>query len=245
MAGDQDMGEMLKTRNTPWLGPVGPNGAPDAEGTQRVVPRTRFDTPAQLTVVHAEDAKVVPLFGEQRDALVGLPSTLADSYSGMVVRGWFVQSLLVEAIVRDEAGQGASAQDALERALEFAARDRVVLPFLLDPIPELLERHARRDPAQADLISEILALRARLQSSAVRQASESLPEPLTESETRVLRLLATDLSKQEIGNELYVSVNTVKTHVKHVYAKLDVRTRRQAVQRARALGLLTYSSRNP
>jgi LuxR family maltose regulon positive regulatory protein len=79
----------------------------------------------------------------------------------------------------------------------------------------------------------------------VRQASESLPEPLTESETRVLRLLATDLSKQEIGNELYVSVNTVKTHVKHVYAKLDVRTRRQAVQRARALGLLTYSSRNP
>ena len=60
----------------------------------------------------------------------------------------------------------------------------------------------------------------------------------------MLRLLATELSKREIGNELYVSVNTVKTHVKHLYAKLDVRTRRQAVERARGLGLLTYSSRN-
>ena len=238
------MGEMLKTRDKPWLGPVGPTGAPDDEGAQRVVPRTRFDSPPRLTVVNGEVAKVVPLFSEQRDALVGLPSTLGDTHSGMVVRGWFVQSLLVEAVVRDEAGQGASAEDALERALEFAARDRVLLPFLVDPIPELLERHARRHPAQADLISEILELRAGLEGTAVRQASESLPEPLTESETRVLGLLATDLSKQEIGNELYVSVNTVKTHVKHLYAKLDVRTRRQAVERARALGLLTYSSRN-
>ena len=73
---------------------------------------------------------------------------------------------------------------------------------------------------------------------------ETLREPLTDSETRVLRLLATDLSKREIGNELYVSVNTIKTHVKHLYAKLDVRTRRQAVERGRRLELLTYSSRS-
>ena len=206
--------------------------------------RTRFDSPPHLTVVNGEDAKVVPLFSEQRGALVGLPATLADSHSGMAVRGWFVQSLLVEAVVRDEAGQGASAEYALERALELAEGDRVLLPFLVDPVPELLERYARRDTAHAELISEIFELRTGLEGAGSDQASESLPEPLTESELRVLRLLATDLSKREIGNELYVSVNTVKTHVKHLYAKLDVRTRRQAVERARALGLLTHSSRN-
>jgi LuxR family maltose regulon positive regulatory protein len=162
----------------------------------------------------------------------------------MAVRGWFVQSLLVEAVVRDEAGRGATAGRVLERALQLAERDRVLLPFLVDPIPELLERYASRNTAHAELISEIFELRMRLEGAGTDRAAESLPDPLTESEIRVLRLLATDLSKREIGNELYVSVNTVKTHVKHLYAKLDARTRRQAVERARALGLLTYSARN-
>jgi LuxR family maltose regulon positive regulatory protein len=244
MAGDQEMEEMLKTREKPWLGPVRLNGAADDEGTRRVVSRTRFDSPPQLRVVNGEDAKVVPLFSEQRGALVGLPAPLGDSHSATAVRGWFVQSLLVEAVVRDEAGQGAAAEHALERALELAAHDRVLLPFLVDPIPELLERYASRDTAHADLVSEIFKLRTGLEGAGTDQASESPPEPLTESEIRVLRLLATDLSKREIGNELYVSVNTVKTHVKHLYAKLDVRTRLQAVERGRTLGLLTYSSRN-
>jgi hypothetical protein len=63
------MGDMLETRDEPWLGPVRLNGAADDGGTQRVVPRTRFDSPPQLTVVNGEDAKVVPLFSGpvQRD----------------------------------------------------------------------------------------------------------------------------------------------------------------------------------
>ena len=237
------MGEMLKTRDKPWLGPVRLNRAADDGGMQRVVPRNRVDSPPHLTLVNGEDT-VVPPFGEERAARVGLPATLGDSHSNMAVRGWFVQSLLVEAVVRDEAGHSAAAEHALERALELAAHDRVLSPFLVDPVPELLERHGSRDTAHADLISEIFELRTGLGGAGADQASESLPEPLTESEIRVLRLLTTDLSKREIGNELYVSVNTVKTHVKHLYAKLDVRTRRQAVERARALDLLTYSSRN-
>jgi LuxR family maltose regulon positive regulatory protein len=238
------MGEMLNTQDKPWLGPTGPGGAADDDEGQRVVHRTRFDSPGQLTVVNGEDAKVVPLFTEQRGALVGVPATLSDRHSGMAVRGWFVQSLLVEAVVRDEAGHGATAEHALERALELAEHDRVLSPFLVDPVPELLERHARRHTGHADLISEIFELRTELEGAGTDQAPESLPAPLTEREIRVLRLLATDLSKREIGNELYVSVNTVKTHVQHLYAKLDVRTRRQAVERARALDLLTYSTRN-
>jgi LuxR family transcriptional regulator, maltose regulon positive regulatory protein len=132
----------------------------------------------------------------------------------------------------------------LERALELAECDRVLSPFLVDPIPELLERHARRSTGYRNLISEIFDLLAGLERPSPLRAAEALREPLTERESRILRLLATDLSKREIGNELYVSVNTVKTHVKHLYAKLDVKTRRQAVERARALGLLRYSWRS-
>jgi LuxR family maltose regulon positive regulatory protein len=63
-------------------------------------------------------------------------------------------------------------------------------------------------------------------------------EPLTERELAVLRLLATRLSNREIGRELYVSVNTVRTHVQAVYRKLEASTRAEAVARARQLGLL-------
>jgi DNA-binding CsgD family transcriptional regulator len=70
-------------------------------------------------------------------------------------------------------------------------------------------------------------------------------EPLTESETRVLRYLPTHLGASEIAAELGLSANTVKTHVRHLYLKLGVHSRREAVQRARAIGLLTGSSRRP
>jgi LuxR family maltose regulon positive regulatory protein len=63
-------------------------------------------------------------------------------------------------------------------------------------------------------------------------------EPLTERERTMLRYLASALSNAEIANELYVSVNTVKTHQRAVYRKLGVAGRREAVRRARALGLL-------
>jgi LuxR family transcriptional regulator, maltose regulon positive regulatory protein len=237
------MEQMLRTREKQRL-PAVALKAGDAGGVQHGVPRTPVDPPPHLRMVVGEDADAVPLMGERRRADVGLSPIAGDSSAAIAVRGWFIQSLLVEAMVRHEAGHGTTAEHALERALEFAAHDRVLLPFVIDPVPELLERHARRPTAHAELISEILELRAGLERTTARQASESPPEALTETETRILRLLATDLSKREIGNELYVSVNTVKTHVRHLYAKLDVRTRRQAVERARALGLLTYSLRS-
>jgi LuxR family maltose regulon positive regulatory protein len=90
---------------------------------------------------------------------------------------------------------------------------------------------------------EISGLLAEPETAPSASEAEPLLEPLTESETRVLRYLPTNLSKREIADELYVSVNTVKTHVKHLYAKLDVQTRRRAVERARELGLLSHTSR--
>ena len=66
-------------------------------------------------------------------------------------------------------------------------------------------------------------------------------DPLSESETRVLRYLPTDLSAREIADELFLSWYTVKTHMRHLYAKLGTHTRHETVQRARALGLLAPS----
>jgi DNA-binding CsgD family transcriptional regulator len=66
---------------------------------------------------------------------------------------------------------------------------------------------------------------------------------LTDGEIRVLHYLPTNLSAREIAGELYLSVNTVKTHQRHLYQKLGARSRSQAVERARASGLLAPSSR--
>jgi LuxR family maltose regulon positive regulatory protein len=61
---------------------------------------------------------------------------------------------------------------------------------------------------------------------------------LSEREREVLRLLATELSGPEIARQLYVSVNTLRTHTKHIFSKLAVNPRRAAVRRAGELGLL-------
>lgn len=71
-----------------------------------------------------------------------------------------------------------------------------------------------------------------------REPREGVAEDLTEREQAVLRLLATSLSQREIGAALYVSLNTVKTHTRGIFRKLDASNRREAVERARALGLL-------
>jgi DNA-binding CsgD family transcriptional regulator len=67
-------------------------------------------------------------------------------------------------------------------------------------------------------------------------------EPLTESEARVLRYLPTYMGSPEIAAELYVSANTVKTHLRHLYRKLGAHSRQEAVQRAQAIGLLAAPS---
>ena len=67
---------------------------------------------------------------------------------------------------------------------------------------------------------------------------QQLPEPLSQAEARVLRFLQTSLSAPEIARELYVSVNTIRTHMRHLYDKLGAHRRLEAIDRARALGLL-------
>ena len=112
--------------------------------------------------------------------------------------------------------------------------------FLLHPVPGLLERHARRRTAHPALITDILNLLAGRKPAPSAGLQPPL-EALSSSEIWVLRYLPTNLSMPEIANELYISHNTVRTHMRHLYAKLGTHRRADTVARARALGLLAPS----
>jgi LuxR family maltose regulon positive regulatory protein len=158
---------------------------------------------------------------------------------------WLAQAFLLEAIARDALGDQAAAGHALERALDQAEPDRALLWFLLHPAPGLLERHARQRTAHAALIAQILDLLAGNRPAPRPAGSRPPLEPLSKSEIRVLRYLPTHLSAPEIAGELSVSTSTVKTHLRNLYAKLGAHSRSEAVESARALGLLAPSARPP
>src|SRR4051794_40784584 len=97
----------------------------------------------------------------------------------------------------------------------------------------LLDVLRRRDPSWP------YPQRLRAALAAPRDRPEQgLLDPLSERELDVLRLLATDLDGPEISRRLFISINTVRTHTKNIYAKLGVQSRRAAVTQARELGLL-------
>jgi LuxR family maltose regulon positive regulatory protein len=185
----------------------------------------------------------------------GAADTLAPVLDGSIpgVRPMrMVTALLLEARARDALGDRATTGRVLEQALDITESNGLLLPFLLDPIPALLERHRRYRTAHPALISQILDLPTTSASPArpssgqagwARSRGQTLIEQLTDSETRVLRYLPTHLTVHEIANELFISVNTVSTHKRHLFAKLGVHSRREAVDRARALGLLVPATR--
>jgi LuxR family maltose regulon positive regulatory protein len=154
-----------------------------------------------------------------------------------------IEALLLKASVEDALGDTGASSRALERALELAEPKGLVLPFLLHPAPELLERHLRVRGTHASLIREILNLQSGHAPAARAEDAKPLRQALSESELRVLRYLPTNLRAPEIAAELFVSANTIRTHTRNVYAKLGVHSRTEAVDRARELGLLSPSSR--
>jgi LuxR family transcriptional regulator, maltose regulon positive regulatory protein len=156
---------------------------------------------------------------------------------------WDVQAFLLQAIACDALGDPGGARRALELALDHAAPEELLFPFLYDPAPGLLDRHRRHGTAHVGLIAGILNVLAGSTPSSPLPGSRRLREPLSHAEARVLRYLPTKLSAPEIAGELYLSVNTVKTHMRHLYDKLGVHRRHEAVEQARALGLLAPSPR--
>jgi LuxR family maltose regulon positive regulatory protein len=161
-----------------------------------------------------------------------------DSSAPLIWPVWLAQAFLLEAIARDSLGDTHSADRALERALDHAEPDGVLLWFLLQPAPALLERHARHRTSHAALLADIQSMLAGPGTEPRPTGPPPVREPLSESELRVLRYLPTNLTAPEIAGELSVSRNTVKTHMRNLYTKLDTHRRAEAVARARDLGLL-------
>ena len=143
---------------------------------------------------------------------------------------------MLRALVHHARRDETAAVAELGAALEAAAPAGYVRLFLDEgaPLSELLIG-LERPPAASAFVD-----RLRQAAYASSAASSAVPrvDGLSERELDVLRLLATARTGPQIASELFVSVNTLRTHTKHIFTKLGVTTRRAAVARAAELGLL-------
>jgi LuxR family maltose regulon positive regulatory protein len=147
-----------------------------------------------------------------------------------------IEAHLLDALACRDLGDEGAAELATEQALNLAEPDRLILPFAMTGAWQLLETMPPHRTSHAALVSDILdAVRG-----PDRAESATMPvERLSRSELRVLRYLPTNLTRREIAGELSVSLNTVDTHVRRIYAKLGATDRTGAVERARELRLLS------
>ena len=149
-----------------------------------------------------------------------------------------VEAHLIAGLAHRELGDQRAANQAAERALALAEADRLILPFAMTGSRELLEALPRHETAHAALLADILDVLRGGSLAASDQPVTAQGEELSQGELKVLRYLPMNLSRPEIAAELSVSVNTVSTHIRSIYAKLQVSDRSSAVQRARQLRLL-------
>jgi LuxR family maltose regulon positive regulatory protein len=157
--------------------------------------------------------------------------------AAVVVQSTRTEAWVVAALAYESLDDGEATAAALECALDAAETGDLQRPFLMHgaTIAALLRRHLRNGTRHRALLGDLLTA---LGQRGDGRPLAMLPEALSEREEAVLRYLPTMMSNQEIAAELYVSVNTVKTHLKSIYRKLDADDRRGAVRRARDLSLL-------
>jgi LuxR family maltose regulon positive regulatory protein len=150
-----------------------------------------------------------------------------------------IESHLLAGIAHLTLGDQSAAAAAAEAALATAEPDRLMFPFAMTGAADLLDALPRHQTAHGAILADVLdLLRGEPAQSTDR---EDLPQrdELSPTELRVLRYLPTNLTRPEIARELYVSVNTVNTHIRSIYSKLGARDRSSAVSRARELRLLS------
>ena len=158
--------------------------------------------------------------------------------------GRVLEILVLQALARQARGDIPAALAALQRALTLAEPEGYVRIFVDEgpPMASLLRAAAKQGIAPSYVRRLLAAVTETEHDSPVKQA---LIDPLSERELDVLRLLGTDLDGPDIARELVVSLNTVRTHTKNIYAKLAVTNRRAAVRRAAELGLPQTRNRQP
>lgn len=163
-----------------------------------------------------------------------------------------IETLVLEAVARQARGERKQAISTLEQALSLARPEDYVRTFLDEgaPVAALLSEMAGdRQSPNAPYVRRLLAafgievddrgrtVRASSVSTAIL-SPHSLVEPLTERELEVLGCIAAGLSNAEIAGQLFIAVSTVKRHINHIFGKLGVTSRVQAVVRAKELELL-------
>jgi LuxR family maltose regulon positive regulatory protein len=154
--------------------------------------------------------------------------------------GTVIELLVLQSLAQLSAGDLSIALSTLQRAVTLAQPDGYVRVFADEgaPMATLLKSLLKTtsDPAY---VRRLLAATTRTgEPVAASAASAALVAPLSERELDVLRWLATDLDGPDIARQLSVSLNTVRTHTKNIYAKLGVTNRRAAVRQAHELDLL-------
>ncbi|MET8148523.1 LuxR C-terminal-related transcriptional regulator [Actinoplanes sp. NPDC049668] len=174
------------------------------------------------------------------DAYEAVEAVLAPIHVSAPDIGSAVEAWLLTALVADGLRQNSRSVDAFSRAVALAEAQEMSGPFVDVGLPRLaafLERYQwltpHNSPFVAELLTDAMAEPARPESASAQDSEE-----LTERELDVLRYLPTMLRNQDIAGQMYVSVNTVKAHLRSLYRKLGVTQRREAVDRARELGLL-------
>jgi LuxR family maltose regulon positive regulatory protein len=158
-------------------------------------------------------------------------------------RGSALDILLVQVLAHEAQGNCPQALAALKRVLSLAEPEGYVSIFVDEgePIRKLIKKQSdNRDYPLSDYEDKLLvAFTQRLatsKSAIVHQKSDMI-EPLSERELEVLKLLRTELSGPEIAKQLFISLNTFRTHTKSIFNKLGVNNRRGAVCRAEELDL--------
>jgi LuxR family maltose regulon positive regulatory protein len=181
-------------------------------------------------------ARLLVAEGDAREALDLLDRVL-DVARAAGRDGSLIEAGLVRALAHHARGDADSAAGDLAAALTAAVPAGYCRLFLDEgqPMMELLGQLAGAAADDVRAYAEQLLAAARRPSAPMGLLAE---EGLSERELEVLRLLATELSGPEIARQLFVSVNTLRTHTKHIFTKLDVNTRRAAVARAADLGLI-------
>jgi LuxR family maltose regulon positive regulatory protein len=149
--------------------------------------------------------------------------------------GYVLETRITQAMVASLEGNTASAQSHLEHALTIAEPEGYVRVFVDEgePMAVLL-----RQAATAGIFPKYVGLLLKAFGTPAGKDSLSPPDALSPRELEVMRLIAAGLANREIADQLVVSLGTIKTHINHIYQKLDVRSRTHAVARARELDLV-------
>jgi LuxR family maltose regulon positive regulatory protein len=182
------------------------------------------------------------LAGDQPDEALTLLDGMVPSAEASGRTGNLIEILALRALARQALGEESAAVHDLARALGEAEPEGYIRTFvdIGQPMAALLKQAARHGIAPA-YVSRLLSALGDAQALGLMSTpspTQPLVEPLTERELEVLQLLAEGLSNREIGQRLYISLPTVKSHTRNIYGKLGVHSREQAVVQARALGIL-------